>query len=112
METTLLWSCLALPKVAYVLRTCLPAQIPKALGSFDGLICNALSDLAGGPLPDWSWLKASLPSYLGGVEYPTSLLTGSCCLHQFLSTMRTLNGGNSGGMPLSNRFIFPTPSDP
>ena len=24
---------------------------------------DALSDLAGGPLPDWSWLKASLPSF-------------------------------------------------
>ena len=29
---------------------------------------DALSDLAGGPLPDWSWLKASLPSSLGGLN--------------------------------------------
>ena len=27
---------------------------------------EALSDLAGSPLPDWAWLKASLPSSLGG----------------------------------------------
>ena len=63
METTLLRSCL---EVAYVLRTCPPALIMKALGSFDSVMRDALSDLAGGPLPDWSWLKVSLPSSLGG----------------------------------------------
>ena len=68
METTLLRSCLALPKVAYVLRTCPPALIMKALGSFDSVMRDALSDLAGGPLPDLSWLKASLPSSLGGLN--------------------------------------------
>ena len=68
METTLLRSCLALPKVAYVLRTCPPALIMKALGSFDSVMRDTLSDLAGGPLPDWSWLKASLPSSLGGLN--------------------------------------------
>ena len=40
----------------------------KALGSFDSVMRDALSDLAGGPLPDWSWLKASLPSSLGGLN--------------------------------------------
>ena len=68
METTLLRSCLALPKVAYVLRTCPPSLIPKALGSFDSLMWDALCDLVGGLLPDWSWLKASLPSSLGGLS--------------------------------------------
>ena len=34
METTLLWSCLASPKVTYILRTCPRALIPKVLGSF------------------------------------------------------------------------------
>ena len=29
---------------------------------------DILSDLAGGPLPDWSWLKATLPSSLGGLN--------------------------------------------
>ena len=29
---------------------------------------EALSDLAGGPLPEWAWLKASLPSSLGGLN--------------------------------------------
>ena len=68
METTLLQSCLALPKVSYVLRTSPPALIREALGSFDRIMQDALSDLAGGPLPDWSWAKASLPSSLGGLN--------------------------------------------
>ena len=65
LETTLLRSCLALPKLAHVLRTCPSSLIPNALGSFDHMMRDALSDLAGRPLPDWSWLKASL---LGGLN--------------------------------------------
>ena len=68
MEVTLLRSCLALPKFSHVLRTCPPTLIPNALEAFDSLMRNTLSDLAGGPLPDWSWLKASLPSSLGGLN--------------------------------------------
>lgn len=68
LETTLLRSCLALPKLAHVLRTCPPCLIPKALGFFDDIIRHALSDLTGRPVPDWSWLKASLPSSLGGLN--------------------------------------------
>ena len=64
METALLRSCLALPKVAYVLRTCPPALIQEALGSFDRIMRDALSDLAGGPLPDWSWAKLSLSPFV------------------------------------------------
>ena len=74
LETTLLRSCLALPKLTHVLRTCPSCLIPKALGAFDNLMRNALSDLAGSPIPNWSWLKASLPSSLGGLN----LRSGSC----------------------------------
>ena len=68
LETTLLRSCLALPKVSHTLRTCPPCLIPKALDAFDDLMRGALSDLAGSPVPNWSWLKASLPSSLGGLN--------------------------------------------
>ena len=68
MEMALLRSCLALPKLAHVLRTCPPALIMNALNSFDCIMRDTLSDLAGGPLPDWAWLKASLPSSLGGLD--------------------------------------------
>ena len=65
METTLLHSCLALPKI-FSLHTCPPGHIQEATAAFDNVMREALSDLAGGPLPEWAWLKACLPSSLGG----------------------------------------------
>ena len=35
---------------------------------------DSLSDLAGGPLPDWAWLKASLPSSLRGLNIRHAVL--------------------------------------
>lgn len=61
METTLLRSCLPLPKVAFSLRTCPPAKIKQAMR-------EALSDLTGTPLSEWSWQKATLPSSRGGLN--------------------------------------------
>ena len=68
METTLLRSCLALPKVAHVLRTCPPGFVKDALVAYDEGMRDALSDIAGSPLSDWAWLKASLPSSFGGLN--------------------------------------------
>ena len=68
MEATLLRSCLSLPKVMYVLRTCPPDFIERALEVYDGIMREALSDMCGSPLPDWAWLKASLPPSLGGLN--------------------------------------------
>ena len=66
METILLHSCLSLPKIAFALRTCAPQT------SFDPhwkLSTTRLGRLyLTRPLPDWSWLKASLPSSLGGLN--------------------------------------------
>ena len=73
METALLRSW-ALPKVAYLLRTCPPALFQQRVGSFDHIMRDALSDLAGGPLSYWSWAKASLPSSLGGLNVRQALL--------------------------------------
>ena len=68
METTLLRSCLSLPKVSYSLRTCPPSFIAHSLGAFDQAIRQALEDLTGCPLSNWAWLKASLPSNRGGLN--------------------------------------------
>ena len=68
MEATLLRSCLALPKVAFALRTSPPSHTQQASVVFDNAMLEALSDLAGGPLPEWARLKASLPSSLGGLN--------------------------------------------
>ena len=74
METTLLRSCLSLPKIAFALRTCAPDFIRPALAAFDNTMREALSDLAGGPLSAWSWLKASLPCSLGGLNLRRAML--------------------------------------
>ena len=67
MEATLLRSCLSLPKVVFALRTCPQVHIFHALQTFDHIMLEALSDLAGGPLSNWAWRKVSLPSSLGGL---------------------------------------------
>ena len=67
LEATLLCSCLSLPKVVFALRTCPPMHIFYALQTFDQIMLEALSDLAGGPLSNWAWRKASLPSSLSGL---------------------------------------------
>ncbi len=66
METTLLRSCLDLPKVSFSMRTCPPDNIKQATSTFDEALREAVSDLAGSPLSDWAWLKASLPSPVVG----------------------------------------------
>ena len=67
LETTLLRSCLALPKVAFVLRSCPPSHASNAASEFDAAIRETLRDIVGGPLSDWLWLKASLPCSRGGL---------------------------------------------
>ena len=69
MECTILRYCLALPKISFALRSCPPQHAKNAISesAFDFSMLEALSDLAGGPLPNWSWLKASLPASLGGL---------------------------------------------
>ena len=67
LETTLLRSCLALPKVSYVLRACPPSHICRTSVDFDKAIRVTLESILGGPISDWSWLKASIPSCKGGL---------------------------------------------
>ena len=68
METTLLRSCLALPKLSFSFRSCPPSHIKQATSAFDDAMREALSDITGSPLPNWAWLKASLPSSRGGLN--------------------------------------------
>ena len=67
-QTTLLLSCLALPQGSFALRTCPPSYIHQATDAFDQAMRTSLEDLMGSPLPDWAWLKASLPSNRGGLN--------------------------------------------
>ena len=68
MELTLLSSCLSLPKLLYSLRTCPPSDIQAATFAFYELMRASLQLIVGGPLPDWSWLKSSMPSSRGGLN--------------------------------------------
>ena len=74
LETTLLRSCLALPKFAYALRTCPPSFICQATYKFDSAIRETLESILGGPLSEWSWCKASLPSSRGGINLRSATL--------------------------------------
>ena len=62
LEIALLHFCLALPKFSFVLRTCPPSYICQVTKEFDSAMREALETIFGGPLSEWSWLKASLPS--------------------------------------------------
>ena len=74
METSLLRSCLSLPKISFVLRMCPPHLIQSALSAFDDIMRDTLADLCGSPISDWSWLKASLPVSMGGLNLCRALL--------------------------------------
>ena len=77
MEATLLRSCLALPKVAFSLRTCPPSHIIQATATFDEAMREALTNLTGCPLSGCAWLKASLPSSRGGLNIRRATLHAS-----------------------------------
>ncbi len=59
VETTLLRSCLALPKLSYILRTCPPDYISHATRQFDSTMRESLETIVTSPLTDWSRQKAS-----------------------------------------------------
>lgn len=68
MAITLLRSCLSFPKMAFVLRTTPPCFISEATHIFDTLLREALENLLGSPVSEWSWLKSSLPCSMGGLN--------------------------------------------
>ena len=68
LETSLLHSCLTLPKISFVLCTCSPRHICHTTVDFDSAIRESVELIMGGHLPDWLWLKASLPSSQGGLN--------------------------------------------
>ena len=74
LETTLLRSCLALPKIAFILRACPPSHIHHTAKEVDNAIRQTLETIVGGPISDWSWLKASLPSSRGGLNLRSASL--------------------------------------
>ena len=110
METALLRSCLSLPKVLFVLHSCPPDHLKDAMSVFDTSMLEALSDLAGGPLPEWSWLRASLPSSLGGLGIrPASFHSSAAYIAALLFTPEHSLLGSSA-MSLMFPDTWPPPS--
>ena len=101
METTLLRSCLALPKIAFALRTCPPNLIQQALVAFDDSMREILSDLVGGPLSDWAWLKASLPSSLGGLNLRRAMFHAPAAYIASLQQSRSIISAILGRPPIA-----------
>ena len=108
METALLRSCLALPKVAFSLRTCPPCHVKQATASFDNIIREALADLAGGPLSEWSWLKASLPSKYGGLNIRRASLHAPAAYIGSLEQFRALTARILGHVPEAPQHLTTT----
>ena len=99
METTLLRSCLALPKVSFSLRTCPPSYIKQATDLFDDCMRDSLSDLAGCPLSDWAWQKASLPSSRGGLNLRRASLHAPAAFVSSVAQTRNLVASITGSDP-------------
>ena len=51
-----------------MLRACPPSHLAHSSAEFDTAIHHSLEAIAGGPVADWPWLKASLPSSGGGLN--------------------------------------------
>ena len=88
IETTLLRSCLSFTKFIFVLRCCPPTFINNATLAFDDLMRDTLRDLAGGPLSDWAWKKATLPSSMGGLNLRSAHLHAPAA---FISSLNQCN---------------------
>ena len=95
MEMALLRSCLALPKVSFSLRSCPPDYIKQGTAEWDNTMRDALSDLAGGPLSDWGWLKASLPSSRGSLNIRSASLHAPAAYISSTTQSRNLVTGSS-----------------
>ena len=94
-------------RVCSALALKISSQSPRVLRQLMG---DALSDLAGRPLPVWSWLKASLPSSLGWLNLRQASVHASAAyigsLHQSRHLVAKILGRTA---PQST---FPTPSNP
>ena len=111
METIILWSCLALPKVSFALRSCPLHHVKDATSAFDNSMLEALSDFAGWPLPNWSWLKASLPAALGGLGVRQASLHASTAYISSLDQSRQLVTRILGLVPATTRHLTPALQD-
>ena len=69
IEHSLLRSCLALPKITFLLRAVDTSRFPSVLERFDEVTRDALSRILGTPVSDVQWEQAKLPVAMGGRDF-------------------------------------------
>ena len=67
LEFVLLRSCLALPKIVYLLRSTDTTSLSPLLQDFDSITREGLSRILGGAVSDLSWEQAKIPVSMGGL---------------------------------------------
>ena len=67
LEFVLLRSCLALPKIVFMLRTTDTTSLKTLLHRFDSITREALSRILGRPVSDQGWEQAKTPVCMGGL---------------------------------------------
>ena len=105
MEIALLRSCLALPKMAFSLRCCPPSHIQQAVSAFDHLMRSTLGNIAGSPLTEWAWLKATLPSSSGGLNIRQASLHAPAAYISSLCLCRDLITRILGQAPVPSQHM-------
>ena len=66
-EYVLLRSCLALPKVMFMLRAVNTMEHQEVLAKYDSITRGALSRILGTPVSDLQWAQSKLPVAMGGL---------------------------------------------
>ena len=95
IEFALLRSCLALPKVMFLLRAVDTTKFPNVLEQFDAVTRGALSRILGSPVSNIQWEQAKLPVAMGGtglrsasdhapIAHATSLLSAQPLIKNLL----------------------------
>ena len=73
LEFVLLRSCLALPKMIFLLRSTNTSSFHHILQEFDDITRNALSRILGGPVSNLGWDQAKTPVCMGGLGLRAAL---------------------------------------
>ena len=81
--------------------TCPPNLIQQALMAFDDSMREILSDLVGGRLSDWTWLKVSLPISLGGLNLRRAVFHAPAAYIGSLQQSRSLISAILGRPPIA-----------
>ena len=108
-QFVLLRSCLALPKLSFILRTTDTSPFLDVLHQFDSLVREALSIILGAALTDLQWKQASLPVSMGGLGLRGAKQHGpgfycSSVLSSFRLS-RTLQGIEEEGTSLTQEVL-------